>query len=50
MTVLGLAAVRGSYAFVCRAEVEDQILRKEFGNEWEEWARQVPYKFIPYLF
>jgi len=49
MTVLGLAAARGSYEFVCRAEVEDQVLRKEFGKEWEEWARKVPYKFIPYL-
>ena len=49
MTVLGLAAARGSYEFMCRAEVEDQVLRKEFGKEWEEWARKVPYKFIPYL-
>ena len=49
MTVLGLAATRGSYEFVRRAEVEDQVLRREFGKEWEEWARKVPYKFIPYL-
>ena len=50
MTVLGLAAARGSYVLVGRAEVEDQVLQKEFGQEWEEWARKVPYKFIPYLF
>jgi len=50
MVVLGLAAARGSYVLVGRAEVEDQVLQKEFGKEWEEWARKVPYKFIPYLF
>ena len=47
--VLGLAAARGSYVLVGRAEVEDQVLRKEFGEEWEEWARVVKYKFIPGL-
>ena len=47
---LALAAARGSYVLVDRAEIEDQVLRKEFGKEWEEWARKVPYKFIPYLF
>ena len=49
MAVLGFAAARGSYVLVARAEVEDQVLRKEFGKEWEEWVRKVPYKFIPYL-
>ena len=49
MIVLALAAARGSYVLVDRAEVEDKVLRKEFGKEWEEWARNVPYKFIPYL-
>jgi protein-S-isoprenylcysteine O-methyltransferase Ste14 len=50
VTVLALAIARGSYEFVGRAEVEDQVLRKEFGKEWEEWARKVPYKFFPYIF
>jgi len=49
MIVLGLAAARGSYVLVDRAEVEDQVLRREFGEEWEEWARVVRYKFIPGL-
>ena len=48
--LLGLAAARGSYVLVDRAELEDQVLRKEFGKDWEEWVRQVPYKFIPYVF
>ena len=49
MTALALAIVCGSYELVGRAEVEDRVLRKEFGEEWVEWARKVPYKFIPYL-
>lgn len=44
---LALAITRGTYIFVCRAGVEDKVLRKEFGKEWEEWARVVKYKFIP---
>ena len=50
MVVLALVAARGSYVLVDRAKVEDQVLRKEFGDEWEEWVRKVPYRFIPYLF
>lgn len=33
--------------FARRADIEDEVLRKEFGKEWEEWARVVRYKFIP---
>ena len=50
IAVLGFAAARGSYVLVGRAEVEDQVLRKEFGKDWEEWVRRVPYRFIPYVF
>ena len=49
MVVLAFAAARGSYVLVGRAEVEDQVLQREFGKEWEEWARVVRYKFIPGL-
>jgi len=30
-----------------RAAVEDAALKKRFGKEWEEWARRVPYSFVP---
>jgi protein-S-isoprenylcysteine O-methyltransferase Ste14 len=50
MGILTLANLRGSYVLVPRAEVEDQVMRKEFGKEWEEWARVVKYKFIPGVF
>lgn len=35
--------------FLQRASNEDKIMRKEFGNVWDEWARHTPYKFIPYI-
>ena len=38
------------WRFVKRAEVEDQVLKGEFGREWEEWARVVKYRFIPGLY
>jgi protein-S-isoprenylcysteine O-methyltransferase Ste14 len=38
------------WQFVKRAEVEDQVLKEEFGKEWEEWARVVRYRFIPGLY
>jgi protein-S-isoprenylcysteine O-methyltransferase Ste14 len=38
------------WRFVKRAEVEDRVLKEEFGKEWEEWARVVKYRFIPGLY
>ncbi|KAF8218404.1 hypothetical protein L208DRAFT_1420098 [Tricholoma matsutake] len=32
-----------------RGPVEDAALKKKFGKEWEEYARKVPYLFIPGL-
>ncbi|KAA1473961.1 hypothetical protein DENSPDRAFT_840505 [Dentipellis sp. KUC8613] len=32
---------------VRRTASEDQMLRKEFGKEWDEWAERVPYRLIP---
>ncbi|KAI9068224.1 ICMT-domain-containing protein [Trametes sanguinea] len=35
--------------FVRRVPKEDAVLRKEFGAQWEEWARKVPYTLVPYV-
>jgi protein-S-isoprenylcysteine O-methyltransferase Ste14 len=32
-----------------RISVEDAMLRARFGQEWEDWARRVPYKLVPYI-
>ncbi|KAI0076360.1 hypothetical protein K474DRAFT_1663011 [Panus rudis PR-1116 ss-1] len=33
-----------------RIPKEDFVLRNEFGNEWDEWAKRVPYKLIPGIY
>ena len=33
-----------------RIPVEDEILRKTFGKEWDEWARKVPNRIIPGIY
>ena len=33
-----------------RVNVEDEILRKEFNEEWEVYARKTPYKLFPYVY
>jgi protein-S-isoprenylcysteine O-methyltransferase Ste14 len=36
-------------ALLERGPVEDAALKKTFGKEWEDYARKVPYSFIPGL-
>ncbi|KAL7278147.1 hypothetical protein ACG7TL_008119 [Trametes sanguinea] len=51
-----LTAVIGYMSFVTltltvnRARLEDGILKEEFGQEWEEWAKKTPYRLIPYIY
>ena len=33
-----------------RIPAEDEILRKAFGKEWDEWARKVPDRIIPGIY
>ena len=35
---------------VARSPTEDAILHKEFGEEWETYARRTPYRLFPYLY
>ncbi|KAI0673650.1 hypothetical protein C8Q78DRAFT_969247 [Trametes maxima] len=35
---------------VGRVDKEDEVLRERFGEEWEEWAKNTPYKLIPYVY
>ena len=34
---------------VLRIPKEDAVLRKEFGAEWEVWAKKTPYRLVPYV-
>lgn len=33
-----------------RCSIEDKIMRKEFGRQWDEWAGAVPCKLLPGVF
>ena len=33
-----------------RMSKEDAALRKVFGNQWDNWARLVPYSLIPWVY
>ncbi|KAE9390727.1 hypothetical protein BT96DRAFT_1063402 [Gymnopus androsaceus JB14] len=33
-----------------RMDNEDRMMQKEFGQQWDEWAKKVPYKLVPGIF
>lgn len=37
-------------ALLKRGTVEDLGLKKTFGKQWEEWARRVPYSYVPGIY
>ncbi|KAF8893025.1 hypothetical protein BD779DRAFT_1137936 [Infundibulicybe gibba] len=37
-------------SLLARVPKEDATLKEEFGEEWEEWARRVPYALIPGIY
>ncbi|KAF8074176.1 hypothetical protein FPV67DRAFT_791548 [Lyophyllum atratum] len=47
---IALGAALVARAVVGRMEREDAMLRAQFGEEWERWAKDVPWKLIPYVY
>ena len=46
-----MAAALGVTASVCRrVPLEDELLKDQFKQEWENWARRVPYALIPFVY
>lgn len=35
---------------LARVNKENDVLRKEFGEQWEAYARKAPYRLIPYIY
>ncbi|KAI0760877.1 hypothetical protein BD413DRAFT_253454 [Trametes elegans] len=33
-----------------RVPMEDDVLRKEFGQQWDRWAEKTPYALVPYVY
>jgi protein-S-isoprenylcysteine O-methyltransferase Ste14 len=38
------------YWLFSRSIAEDRLLKKEFGEQWEQWAAKTRYRSIPYVF
>lgn len=49
-TILGcwcMGSLLGIFILTHRIPLEDAMLRREFGLQWDEWAKRVPYSLIP---
>ncbi|KAF9072015.1 hypothetical protein BDP27DRAFT_1290836 [Rhodocollybia butyracea] len=38
------------FQFIRRTSAEDKMMRAQFGAQWDEWAKNVPYKLVPGIF
>jgi len=46
-----MAGASGVTASVCRrVPLEEELLKNRFKEEWEVWARRVPYALIPWVY
>ena len=43
-TVVGSAVI---LSLLLRIPNEDELLKRQFGKDWELWASQVPYRLVP---
>lgn len=50
MVGIGTAQALIVTALMARVPKEDEMMRKEFGKEWDDWAKRVPYKLIPGIY
>ncbi|KAH9835371.1 uncharacterized protein C8Q71DRAFT_116959 [Rhodofomes roseus] len=44
------AFLYGSASLFQRAPQEDVVLKKHFGEEWEAYAKRVPYRIFPFIY
>lgn len=49
-TLYVVAIGLGMVVMVRRCMVEDAILRKQFEEQWDEWAGKVRYRMLPYVY
>lgn len=50
MVGVGMFQAAVSFALLSRVPQEDAMMKKEFGKEWHDWARRVPYKLVPGIY
>ena len=39
-----------SFMLLLRMNTEDEVLRREFGQTWDAYAKRTPYKLIPFVY
>lgn len=57
-TTFGKTAALASFAYctfvsislIRRVAKEDLVLRKQFGEKWDAWAKQTPFRLIPFVY
>ncbi|KIM41526.1 hypothetical protein M413DRAFT_150457 [Hebeloma cylindrosporum] len=45
-----LVILGGLYLVLNRMSNEDEALRKHFGKQWDDWAKEVPYYVVPSIY
>ncbi|TFK33510.1 hypothetical protein BDQ12DRAFT_615142 [Crucibulum laeve] len=45
-----LVAAAVILSLILRIPAEDSILKRQFGDEWIQWAEKVPYRLIPHIY
>ncbi|KAI9070311.1 hypothetical protein FKP32DRAFT_1753409 [Trametes sanguinea] len=50
MTVWVAYAILVIIVVVKRIPMEDELMKKEFGEEWEKWSRKTPYALLPFVY
>ncbi|KAG9311104.1 hypothetical protein JVU11DRAFT_9013 [Chiua virens] len=46
----GLIMLASVLTMIRRSTEEDSFLSESFGKEWENWARRVKYKLVPFVY
>ncbi|KZT25440.1 hypothetical protein NEOLEDRAFT_1092893 [Neolentinus lepideus HHB14362 ss-1] len=47
--ILGLSAA-SMPGMLARVPREDKMMKDQFGEQWENWAKMTPYRLIPYIY
>ena len=47
ITPVMLITILPSLLGLWRMPVEDAMMKREFGKDWDEWAKAVPYRLFP---
>lgn len=35
---------------VSRIPMEDRVMKAQFKEQWDEWAKKTPYRLVPFIY